>query len=292
MPNFNISAKNGANMVLKEYCKSTKELKSFRQWSAYADKNKTALITTIWYQENKKHDLFSLISHGDKLLYRVPKIYTFDNNPEGKNHSNRFTYACEKNIPIYGILKSRENNKLSSDRVYKLIQARGENFDNQPERSFLLEDVTCFKNELIDNPENFKSYVEMRSREQYVIEAIEYKHVHSEILNNLRESLKINLTPEERIKTEYRICEEQADLVVLKNDNVTSIYEVKTQETMEKNIRAALGQLISYSRILENSHKKIIVVSNAARTEAGEEFLKYVAGLFGSNITLEYICLN
>lgn len=183
---------------------------------------------------------------------------------------------------------------MSSTSIYKLnIRNSEEGYNGQVIRSFYLENVTHFEERRIENPGLLKFYIENRVRGRYIVETIESTHVHSVVLNKLTESLKNELSDGEFIDTEYKIDNEQADLVIRCKDDVVAIYEVKTQETMKMNIRAALGQLTSYSRVIGNSRKKLVVVSNASVDEEGMNFLKYIRGLFKEkSLMFEYVCLK
>jgi hypothetical protein len=294
MLNFDKSVTEGFNLVLKQYCNSNKKLKNCRQWSVYADKEKTALVTTIWNKINEDKKLYSLDREGDRYVYRIPIECTEGGNQEGENHIKRFSFALNNNIPIYGILKCRKSGKLSSMGIYKLNARDSGNIgDNQKIRIFDLEDVNRYEEGFIESPNQLKIYIENRFRGRYTTEAIESAHMHSIILNKLTKSLKGKLMEGEVINTEYKIDDEQADLVIIKNNAVTAIYEIKTQDSMKMNIRAALGQLISYSRIIDNPQKRLVIVSNASVDEDGENFLKYVGFLLKEKIiALEYICLE
>ena len=297
MPNFDLSPTVGFNLVLKDYCVSPKILQNCRGlWSTDAinkHNEKIGLATTIWHKDDEEGGLYCLVQGERQFEYHIPATYTENDKKGIKSHINRFNVALKLKIPIYGILKDRRSKNFSSTAIYKLTRREPkENEKHTQVNHFELEDVTQFKEENIENPDRFRKYVESRCRRRYIIEAIESIHVHSVILNKLKERLHNSLPAGEHIYTEYTIDNEQADLVVCRNNSIIAIYEVKTQDTMKKNIRAALGQLVSYSRSITSPVREVKVVSNADIDKDGSDFLEYIGMLFNGSLVVDYICLQ
>lgn len=281
-----------------------------REWSQWliVDSKIAALITTVWFTGDVVENRLRHVSHMDGcdlICYATERISNNSANRLAKSHSIRISEAVKDNIPIFGILKLKSRTDPNNERIASNIFFELNYIDKNTLPSFSQElyifsliprfsSIGAILNILAydDAQTNplFNKYSEQRQSQSRYIEAANYVHVHSLILNKLIERLKQS---NKRVKAEYSMDGERIDAVTLNpNKTIQTVYEVKTEKTMRLNIRAALGQILSYGLLISGTAKSLIVVSNAVKDDEGISYLRDICKLLGPGVTLDYIFID
>lgn len=311
---FSSTVTNEINEILSIYFPGEDPVGNFRGWwsKRIGTKNPPkGLITSMGYGGITYERPYNLttIEGENGFFYFTPKKVD-ENDRESSTHLKNIN-SCTNQVPIYAYL--RLNKELA--RKYGIAQRVASNFN------FKLHPISdhrlCKYNHVykVDvarrniheadsigaiefDAEISSSYLEQRILRARNIEAKKIAHKHSILLNELIIILRhkhgcINIFPERSLCLDHDDDSGeyigQADVVLKHENQICQIFEVKTESTMSENIRAALGQLISYGRISQGkSSLNLCVVSDAKRDAEGECFLKYLNSIFISRLKISY----
>ncbi|MDO9479961.1 MAG: hypothetical protein Q8S96_16995 [Hydrogenophaga sp.] len=314
---FTQSVTSQINVILHTYFKGQPEVRGSRAWwSKIVGEIKgldgpAGLITSMWYRgvTYEKSYCLTVIDGEVGYFYLIPRSVNVNTKKEREEKTHlKYFNACNNKTPIFAYLRLHEElagrygcgQKVASNVHFKLSPFRHDRLC----KSHLVYRVEVDPPHLVDAdlPEGDGQhpgfYLEERIRRAQNIEAKKFAHIHSIIINYLIEKLRkdyknteFDVLPEHSLFLGKKEYIGQADVVLkMRNSNeICKIFEVKTESTMSENIRAALGQLVSYSRIYQNREGgSLCVVSNVKSDAKGNRFLSHLNKLFGKYLHISY----